>query len=80
MLGQNRNILRAFSKAVELQFDDIDAVKQVGTEALLFHLIGQHFVGGAKYAHINRQFLAGPYRTNRLFLNSAQQFDLHGHR
>jgi hypothetical protein len=60
-----------------MQFDDIDAIEEVFTEATLTHQRRQILVGRAEDAHIHMGLLLRTDRAYRLLLDRAQQFHLH---
>ena len=79
-LDQQRQVLAALAQRRYPQLDHVDAVIQVVAEPALVHQRRQVLVGGRQDAYIHCHFAIGTHRAHRLFLDGAQQLDLHGHR
>ena len=76
--GQGRYIAFALAQARHPQFDDIDSKKQVFAKAPAAHFLCQGLVRCGQESDIGSDFLVGAHRSHALFLNGAQEFDLHG--
>ncbi|MCY1399740.1 hypothetical protein D9M71_148030 [compost metagenome] len=76
-LGQQRDVLAALAQRRNPQLDDVQPVVQVLAEAPGGDFGGQVLVRRAEDAHVHRHFLLAAHRAHGLFLDGAQQLDLH---
>jgi hypothetical protein len=67
-------------RARDVQVDDVEAEVEVLAEAAALHHVLHVAVGGGDEAHVDFHRRGGAERQHLLFLDHAQQLDLHGRR
>ncbi len=76
-LDQLVDVLQPLAQRRHADLDDVDAVEQVLAELALGDQRRQVLVGGRQDAHVDREFPGLADRPHALFLDDAQQLDLH---
>ncbi len=79
-IGQHRDVVAPLAQRRQLQLDDVEPVEEVLAEAAAPHALRQVLVRRADDAHVDRLFDRRADLAGTLFLDRAQQLDLHRQR
>ena len=80
MVGQQRNIFRAFGERRDLQVNHIEAIKQIFAKLAAGHRLRQVAVGGGDDPHVDLDIAVAAERANLTLLQDAEQLHLQGDR
>ena len=78
VFDQLRQVLAPLAQRRNAQLDDVDAIIEILPKLSGLQHVMQGFMSGREQADIDRYLATFPDRTDRPFLNRAQQLDLHG--
>jgi hypothetical protein len=76
MPREQGDVIASFHEGRQVDWDHVEAVKEVFTEATLFNLLKEILVGGCQDPHIHGQGLFAPYAFEPLGLEYPKQLDL----
>src|SRR6185312_3533406 len=75
---EHRDVVRAFAERRQIDAENVQAIKQVGAEASLFHELAERLVRGGDDAHVDADRYGAADAHELALLEHAEQLDLGG--